>query len=53
MAGGLVTAGGGAGSRLHHSYTYDVLAMDTYAFGEAELVEELERAVADADVAVG
>lgn len=28
-------AGGGHGRRLHHSYTYDVLAMDAYAFGEA------------------
>ena len=27
-------AGGGSGRRLHHSYTYDVLAMDAYAFGE-------------------
>jgi 4,5-DOPA dioxygenase extradiol len=28
-------AGGGApGRRLHHSYTYDLLAMDAYAFGE-------------------
>ncbi|MEA3018093.1 MAG: dioxygenase extradiol [Sphingomonadales bacterium] len=27
-------AGGPAGARLHHSYTYDVLAMDVYAFGE-------------------
>ncbi|WP_166037582.1 class III extradiol ring-cleavage dioxygenase [Sphingosinicella sp. YJ22] len=27
-------AGGGAGRRLHHSYTYAVLAMDAYAFGE-------------------
>ncbi len=26
-------AGGGRGARLHHSYTYDVLAMDLYAFG--------------------
>ena len=26
--------GGGDGRRLHHSYTYDVLAMDAYAFGE-------------------
>ena len=25
-----------AGRRLHHSYTYDVLAMDAYAFGEPE-----------------
>ncbi len=29
-------AGGGApGRRLHHSYTWNVLAMDAYAFGEA------------------
>lgn len=29
-------AGGGApGRRLHHSYTWDVLAMDAYAFGDA------------------
>ena len=27
--------GGGAGRRLHHSYTWDMLAMDAYAFGEA------------------
>ena len=26
---------GAQGRRLHHSYTYDVLAMDAYAFGEA------------------
>jgi len=26
-------AGDGHGRRLHHSYTYDVLAMDVYAFG--------------------
>lgn len=26
---------GAGGRRLHHSYTYDVLAMDAYAFGEA------------------
>jgi len=26
--------GGSAGRRLHHSYTYEVLAMDAYAFGE-------------------
>lgn len=31
-------AGGGAGRRLHHSYTYGVLAMDAYAFGEAAKV---------------
>ena len=33
--------GGGEGRRLHHSYTYDVLAMDAYAFGEREMVEPL------------
>lgn len=27
-------AGGGHGTRLHHSYTYGVLAMDAYAFGD-------------------
>ena len=30
-----------AGVRLHHSYTYDVLAMDAYAFGEPELLAKL------------
>ena len=30
-------AGGGTGQRLHHSYTYEVLAMDTYAFGDPDL----------------
>lgn len=34
-------AGGGAGARLHHSYTYEVLAMDAYAFGEAALTAPL------------
>ena len=36
-------AGGsdGAGVRLHHSYTYDVLAMDAYAFGEPEALDRL------------
>jgi 4,5-DOPA dioxygenase extradiol len=29
-------AGGGVGRRIHHSYTYDVLAMDAYAFGSAD-----------------
>jgi len=29
-------AGGGTGQRLHHSYTYEVLAMDTYAFGDPD-----------------
>jgi len=32
---------GAAGTRLHHSYTYDVLAMDAYAFGEAETLAPL------------
>lgn len=32
-------AGSGAGRRLHHSYTYDVLAMDAYAFGERKTME--------------
>lgn len=27
-----------AGTRLHHSFTYDVLAMDAYAFGEPALL---------------
>lgn len=30
-------AGGGSGRRLHHSYSYDVLAMDAYAFGDPVL----------------
>lgn len=34
-------AGGGKGRRLHHSYTYDVLAMDAYAFGEPAAFEGL------------
>jgi 4,5-DOPA dioxygenase extradiol len=34
-------AGGAAGERIHHSYTYEVLAMDVYAFGEPEAVERL------------
>jgi 4,5-DOPA dioxygenase extradiol len=34
-------AGGGAGERLHHSYTYEVLAMDVYAFGAGEAAERL------------
>jgi 4,5-DOPA dioxygenase extradiol len=32
---------GAAAARLHHSYTYDVLAMDAYAFGEPEAVARL------------
>lgn len=31
----LGAGGGAAGRRLHHSYTYEVLAMDAYAFGES------------------
>lgn len=34
-------AGGARGARLHHSYTYDVLAMDIYAFGEPALLAAL------------
>ena len=34
-------AGGAEGIRLHHSYTYDVLAMDAYAFGEPETLAPL------------
>lgn len=36
-------AGGtdGVARRLHHSFTHDVLAMDAYAFGDAETVEKL------------
>ncbi|HEX8655535.1 MAG TPA: class III extradiol ring-cleavage dioxygenase [Allosphingosinicella sp.] len=34
-------AGGTHGARLHHSYTYDVLAMDAYAFGEPALLAAL------------
>jgi 4,5-DOPA dioxygenase extradiol len=30
-----------AGARLHHSFTYDVLAMDAYAFGEPALLQRL------------
>jgi 4,5-DOPA dioxygenase extradiol len=33
-----------AGARLHHSFTYDVLAMDSYAFGEPGLLETLGEA---------
>lgn len=38
-------AGGGTGSRLHHSYTYEVLAMDVYAFGEPAIIAPLAEAV--------
>jgi 4,5-DOPA dioxygenase extradiol len=31
----LGAGGEGPGRRLHHSYTYDVLAMDAYTFGES------------------
>lgn len=30
----LGAGGGEPGKRLHHSYTYDILAMDSYGFGE-------------------
>ena len=32
---------GAAMARLHHSYTYEVLAMDAYAFGEPETLARL------------
>ena len=38
-------AGCSAGVRLHHSYTYEVLAMDVYAFGEPGLIAPLAEAV--------
>lgn len=36
-------AGGasGKGARLHHSYSWKVLAMDVYAFGEADVLAQL------------
>ena len=34
-------AGGGAGKRIHHSYTFGVLAMDVYVFGDAEAALKL------------
>ena len=37
----LGAGGEGKGRRLHHSYTYDVLAMDAYGFGNAEEVDRL------------
>lgn len=37
----LAAGGDGKGARLHHSYTYDVLAMDAYAFGEPEVLAKL------------
>lgn len=40
-------AGGEAGARLHHSFTYDVLAMDAYAFGEPALLERLAETPAE------
>ena len=46
-------AGGAQGVRLHHSYTYDVLAMDAYAFGEPQTLAPLaglERGVHDIGV---
>lgn len=36
---------GGEAVRLHHSYTYGVLAMDCYAFGEPEVVARLAPAL--------
>jgi 4,5-DOPA dioxygenase extradiol len=43
-------AGGadGTGARLHHSFTYDVLAMDAYAWSEQALLERLTRERAEA-----
>lgn len=40
-------AGGGRGRRLHHSYTYEVLAMDAYGFGGPA---ELARLTSDAQM---
>lgn len=34
-------AGGAKGERLHRSYTYELLAMDAYAFGEPKAAERL------------
>ena len=42
-------AGGARGVRLHHSYTYDVLAMDAFAFGEPALLERLASDVETAE----
>ena len=44
-------AGGAAGARLHRSFTRKVLAMDSYAFGEAALTGALADAV-DIDAAL-
>ncbi|MGZ8346994.1 MAG: DODA-type extradiol aromatic ring-opening family dioxygenase [Allosphingosinicella sp.] len=41
------------GRRLHHSYTYDVLAMDAYAFGEPEDFDRPARALGVANLAAG
>lgn len=35
------SGGGASGMRLHHSYTYEVLAMDVYAFGERALIDNI------------
>ena len=35
---------GASMARLHHSYTYDVLAMDAYGFGEPAILARLGRA---------
>lgn len=37
----LGAGGGEPGRRLHHSYTYDVLAMDVYAWGDAAALARL------------
>jgi 4,5-DOPA dioxygenase extradiol len=39
-------AGGGSGARLHHSYTYEILAMDAYAFGAQDRLEAADCAEA-------
>lgn len=45
--------GGGSGRRLHHSYTYGVLAMDAYAFGGPAELDRLESALQTSEQAVG
>jgi 4,5-DOPA dioxygenase extradiol len=37
---------GAAGVRLHHSFTYNVLAMDAYAWGEPEFISRIGERVA-------
>ena len=41
-------AGGSTGVRLHHSHDRELLAMDSYAFGEPELLERLGGALVEA-----